>query len=161
MGGTYRSASLPVRGSPATGRLSRPVCTVCAARCHGIIPYRDELGTPVRTGIENLGTKVLLTERSTSPPSSPARCSRALATRGLPASCRRSRALTAHGLPVGDNKSATTATDNMSVHRYGPIAGIRFMWENIIQSVKKVKSGDIGLGCILAHTMGLGKTFQV
>lgn len=41
------------------------------------------------------------------------------------------------------------------------IAGIRFMWENIIQSVKKVKSGDIGLGCILAHTMGLGKTFQV
>ncbi|XP_077229028.1 protein CHROMATIN REMODELING 20-like isoform X2 [Tasmannia lanceolata] len=41
------------------------------------------------------------------------------------------------------------------------IAGIRFMWENIIQSVRKVKSGDRGLGCILAHTMGLGKTFQV
>ncbi|XP_047316242.1 protein CHROMATIN REMODELING 20 [Impatiens glandulifera] len=41
------------------------------------------------------------------------------------------------------------------------IAGIRFMWENIIQSVTKVKSGDKGLGCILAHTMGLGKTFQV
>lgn len=41
------------------------------------------------------------------------------------------------------------------------VAGIRFMWENIIQSVRKVKSGDKGLGCILAHTMGLGKTFQV
>ncbi|XP_068665822.1 protein CHROMATIN REMODELING 20-like isoform X2 [Aristolochia californica] len=41
------------------------------------------------------------------------------------------------------------------------IAGIRFMWENIIQSVRKVKSGDRGLGCILAHTMGLGKTIQV
>lgn len=41
------------------------------------------------------------------------------------------------------------------------IAGIRFMWENIVQSVRKVKSGDKGLGCILAHTMGLGKTFQV
>ncbi|KAJ4777566.1 DNA repair and recombination protein RAD54 [Rhynchospora pubera] len=41
------------------------------------------------------------------------------------------------------------------------LSGIRFMWENVIQSVKKVKSGDKGLGCILAHTMGLGKTFQV
>ncbi|KAL5707173.1 DNA helicase [Ranunculus cassubicifolius] len=41
------------------------------------------------------------------------------------------------------------------------IAGIRFMWENIIQCIQKVKSGDRGLGCILAHNMGLGKTFQV
>ncbi|XP_030443184.1 protein CHROMATIN REMODELING 20-like [Syzygium oleosum] len=40
------------------------------------------------------------------------------------------------------------------------VAGIRFMWENIAQSIRRVRSGDKGLGCILAHTMGLGKTFQ-
>ncbi|KMZ57973.1 hypothetical protein ZOSMA_7G00030 [Zostera marina] len=45
--------------------------------------------------------------------------------------------------------------------KFHQIEGIRFMWENIIQSVKKARSGDKGLGCILAHTMGLGKTFQV
>ncbi|KAK2968272.1 hypothetical protein RJ640_016204 [Escallonia rubra] len=41
------------------------------------------------------------------------------------------------------------------------VKGIQFMWENIIQSIRKVRSGDKGLGCILAHTMGLGKTLQV
>ncbi|KAL8544535.1 hypothetical protein ACS0TY_004925 [Phlomoides rotata] len=49
-------------------------------------------------------------------------------------------------------------SSKLKIHQ---IAGIRFMWENIIQSVRKVRAGDKGLGCILAHTMGLGKTFQV
>lgn len=35
------------------------------------------------------------------------------------------------------------------------------MWENCIESVGKVKSGVDGYGCILAHSMGLGKTLQV
>lgn len=39
--------------------------------------------------------------------------------------------------------------------------GIQFMYDCCIQSVDKVKSGSEGSGCILAHCMGLGKTFQV
>ncbi|KAH7426145.1 hypothetical protein KP509_11G086900 [Ceratopteris richardii] len=41
------------------------------------------------------------------------------------------------------------------------IEGVQFMWENCIESIKKVKAGDPGNGCILAHSMGLGKTLQI
>ncbi|KAL3686280.1 hypothetical protein R1sor_008854 [Riccia sorocarpa] len=41
------------------------------------------------------------------------------------------------------------------------IQGVRFMWENCIESVKKVRSDPDGVGCILAHSMRLGKTLQV
>ena len=39
--------------------------------------------------------------------------------------------------------------------------GIQFMYDCCIESVEKCKSGSAGSGAILAHCMGLGKTFQV
>lgn len=33
------------------------------------------------------------------------------------------------------------------------------MWENVVEDVEQYEAGP-GNGCILAHAMGLGKTFQ-
>ena len=40
------------------------------------------------------------------------------------------------------------------------IGGIRFLYDNLIESAQQVRSSE-GLGCILAHSMGLGKTVQI
>lgn len=39
--------------------------------------------------------------------------------------------------------------------------GVKFMWNCVFESLEKVKAGDSGSGCLLAHCMGLGKTLQV
>ncbi|CAA6655410.1 unnamed protein product [Spirodela intermedia] len=41
------------------------------------------------------------------------------------------------------------------------VSGIRFLWENIIQSVRKVKSGTVVLVAFLPTRWALGKTIQV
>lgn len=41
------------------------------------------------------------------------------------------------------------------------IEGVKFIWDSCFEKVELIKQGNKGSGCILAHCMGLGKTFQL
>lgn len=41
------------------------------------------------------------------------------------------------------------------------IEGVKFIWDSVFENLKMIKEGHKGSGCILAHCMGLGKTFQI
>ena len=43
---------------------------------------------------------------------------------------------------------------------YFQIGGLRFLYDNLVVSLQRF-SNSLGFGCILAHSMGLGKTLQV
>lgn len=51
----------------------------------------------------------------------------------------------------------TKLTKRLKPHQ---VEGVQFMWDACFESVSRLKK-DRGSGCILAHCMGLGKTFQV
>ncbi|XP_058788973.1 transcriptional regulator ATRX homolog isoform X2 [Phymastichus coffea] len=61
-----------------------------------------------------------------------------------------------------ETKEELVVVDNELAKRLKPhqARGIKFMWDACFESIEQIKKSD-GSGCIVAHCMGLGKTFQV
>lgn len=45
--------------------------------------------------------------------------------------------------------------------KHHQVEGVKFLFDCTIESVEQLKKENYGSGCILAHSMGLGKTFQI
>ena len=58
-----------------------------------------------------------------------------------------------------DEDSVFLATQIQGKIKAHQIGGIRFMYDNTIESLKRCRT-SAGFGCVLAHAMGLGKTLQ-
>ncbi|CAE1328762.1 RAD54L2 [Acanthosepion pharaonis] len=63
------------------------------------------------------------------------------------------------GHPEGD-PDVFLASQIAEVIKPHQIGGVRFLYDNVIESQSRFKTSS-GFGCILAHSMGLGKTIQL